>query len=70
VKGRTHVSVRMNDEEIARIDALAPRFSTKYRNATRSDVLRACILEGLDKFEREARAEQRPAKRSAKGRRS
>jgi hypothetical protein len=52
--GRTHVSVRLEDEHIARVDALAPRFSTKYRVATRSDVLRGLILESLDVFEAEA----------------
>ena len=42
-----HVSVRLDAETIARIDALAPQFSTEHRLATRSDVLRALILTAL-----------------------
>ena len=42
-----HVSVRLGTETIARVDALAPRFSSPYRPATRSDVLRALILTAL-----------------------
>lgn len=42
-----HVSVRLDAETIARIDALAPQFSTQFRLATRSDVLRALILTAL-----------------------
>lgn len=42
-----HVSVRLDAETIARIDALAPQLSTDFRLATRSDVLRALILTAL-----------------------
>ena len=42
-----HVSVRLDAETIARLDALAPQFSTEERLATRSDVLRALILTAL-----------------------
>ena len=42
-----HVSVRLDAETIARVDALAPHFSTQWRAATRSDVLRALILTAL-----------------------
>ena len=42
-----HVSVRLGTETIARVDALAPQFSSPYRPATRSDVLRALILTAL-----------------------
>lgn len=42
-----HVSVRLGTETIARVDALATRFSSPYRPATRSDVLRALILTAL-----------------------
>jgi predicted transcriptional regulator len=42
-----HVSVRLDDETIARVDALAPQFSTQWRAATRSDVLRGLILTAL-----------------------
>ena len=42
-----HVSVRLGTETIARVDALAPQFSTQWRAATRSDVLRGLILTAL-----------------------
>ena len=42
-----HVSVRLDAETIARIDALAPELSTELHVATRSDVLRALILTAL-----------------------
>ena len=45
-----HVSVRLDAETIARIDALAPQFSTEFRLATRSDVLRALILTALARY--------------------
>lgn len=47
-----HVSVRLSAETIARVDALGPLFSTPYRPATRSDVLRALILSALATRER------------------
>lgn len=51
-----HVSVRLGTETIARVDALAPRFSSPYRPATRSDVLRALILTALANLEEADRA--------------
>jgi hypothetical protein len=51
-----HVSVRLDAETIARVDALAPRFSSPYRPATRSDVLRALILTALADQEKAGRA--------------
>lgn len=47
----SHVSVRLDAETIARVDALAPQLSTQWRPATRSDVLRALILTALDRPE-------------------
>ena len=47
------ISVRVDDAIIARIDALLPFFSEPARDSTRSDVLRAAILLGLDNFERD-----------------
>jgi hypothetical protein len=49
-----HVSVRLDEGTMARVDALAPLFSTHWRNATRSDVIRGLILSALEKYEREA----------------
>jgi hypothetical protein len=54
-----HVSVRLDPPTMARVDALGPTFSTKWRPATRSDILRGLILNSLDRFEAEARAEDR-----------
>jgi hypothetical protein len=42
-----HVAVRLDDETIAQVDALIPAFSTPWRPARRSDVLRALIRAGL-----------------------
>jgi hypothetical protein len=47
----SHVSVRLDADTIARVDALAPQFSTQWRPATRSDVLRALILSALEGYE-------------------
>jgi hypothetical protein len=62
-----HVSVRLSGETIARVDALGPQFSTPYRPATRSDVLRALILSALASREREAAPAAREAAAPAEG---
>ncbi len=66
-----HVSVRLDAETLARVDALGPLFSTKWRPATRSDILRALILSALEQIEAEraGAAEQpsRPRKRPRRG---
>ncbi len=67
---KEHVSVRLNTEEIARIDALLPVFSSRWRPATRSDALRALIMRALEDFEADARAEQRATRKPRKGGRS
>lgn len=48
-----HVAVRLDAETLARVDALIPGFSTEWREAKRSDVLRALIHAGLAVHERE-----------------
>jgi len=48
-----HVSVRLDDAIIARIDALIPLVSEPWRDGRRSDVLREVIKYGLDHFERD-----------------
>ena len=45
------IEVPLTDEELARIDALLPRFSTATYQATREDVLRALTALGLDAME-------------------
>jgi hypothetical protein len=49
----SHVSVRLDAQTMARVDALGPLFSTRWRRATRSDILRGLILEALTRLERE-----------------
>ena len=49
-----HVSVRLDVDTMARVDALGPSFSTEWHTATRSDILRALILDALTRFERAA----------------
>jgi hypothetical protein len=61
---RGHVAVRLDEDTIARLDALLPLYALPGREATRSDGLRAVILAGLDIEERRA---QRLAAPEAKG---
>lgn len=46
-----HISVRLDPEILARVDALSPAFSTEWHAATRSDILRGLILDALTRFE-------------------
>ena len=46
-----HVSVRLDSATMARVDAVSPLFSTEWRTATRSDILRGLILDALEHFE-------------------
>jgi|HubBroStandDraft_2_1064218.scaffolds.fasta_scaffold793416_2 hypothetical protein len=63
-----HVSVRLDVETMARVDALAPAFSTEWHAATRSDILRALILDSLERYERGGSDPQaRPRGSVAKG---
>jgi len=50
-----HISVRMNQVIIDRVDALIPAMTTPWRSAKRADVLRAVIVAGLDVLEAEHR---------------
>jgi hypothetical protein len=43
-----HVAVRLDEQTLARVDALIPGFSTPWHPAKRSDVLRALIHAGLE----------------------
>jgi hypothetical protein len=54
-----HVAVRLKPAELARLDAQARRLSTSWRDATRSDALRAAILKGLALMEKEAEESSR-----------
>jgi hypothetical protein len=49
-----HVSVRLDVDTMERVDALGPVFSTEWHVATRSDILRALILDALERYERGA----------------
>jgi len=53
-KNRARVSVRVDDETYARLEALIPVLSTAWRVATVSDVLRALLMAGLKALEAEA----------------
>lgn len=48
---KNHVSVRLDSEILARVDALIPQVQIEGRGARRSDVLRALILRALDRPE-------------------
>lgn len=46
-----NVAVRLDEETLARVDALEARISKPWQKATRSAALRAAILTGLDVLE-------------------
>lgn len=46
-----HAAVRLEDELVARLDALIPSLSMPWKKATRSDAIRAAILAGLPLLE-------------------
>lgn len=50
---KEHVAVRLDQETLARIDAIRPLLTSEWRDATRSDVLRSLLLAGLVAYEKE-----------------
>ena len=52
-KIKEHVSVRLSITQIERIDELAKRCSTKWREETRSDVLRFLVMNSLERIEQD-----------------
>ena len=60
------VSIRLDEATMARVDALVPQFSSEWRRATRSDVLRALIVVALSHYEREVASPRLPASRKQK----
>ena len=62
---KEHVAVRLDNETLSRVDALAEVLSTPWHEATRSDVLRAVILAGLEGLEKEHPGGKRAKKRRA-----
>jgi len=50
------VAVRLEPAIVARIDALKDFFSSSWHDASRSEVLRALIVEALERFEKAHRA--------------
>jgi hypothetical protein len=55
---KNHVSVRLDAGTLARVDALIAGIKIQGRPTTRSDVLRALVLSGLDLREAVAPAER------------
>lgn len=47
------IAVRLEAELLARVDAVAPKLSTEWRHASRSDVIRALIVKALPLLEGE-----------------
>ena len=45
---KIHVAVRLEAEDVAQVDALIPLLSRRWRDATRSAVLRALLLAALE----------------------
>jgi hypothetical protein len=57
------IAVRFERELLARIDAVAPKLSTDWRQASRSDVIRALVVKALPLFEGEGEEpEHKPRK--------
>jgi hypothetical protein len=63
-----HVAVRLDEQTLARVDALIPDFSTPWHPAKRSDVLRALIHAGLEVQERAATGGRGRARVALEGR--
>ena len=65
---KDHVAVRLDNATLVRVDALREVLSTEWREATRSDILRALILKGLERLEHEHKAALgKPKKPAADG---
>jgi hypothetical protein len=52
---KDHVAVRLDNLTLERVDALKDVLSTAWHEATRSDILRALILTGLEQLEQQHR---------------
>lgn len=50
---KDHVAVRLDTTTLTRIDSLKDILTTPWHEATRSDILRAVILTGLEDLEQE-----------------
>ena len=50
---KDHVAVRLDNVTLERVDALKDVLSTAWHEATRSDILRALILTGLEQLEQQ-----------------
>ncbi len=50
------IAVRLEPDLLKRIDAVAPKLSTEWRQASRSDVIRALIMKALPLLEAEGEA--------------
>ncbi len=48
---KDHVAVRLDNLTLERVDSLKDVLSTPWHEATRSDILRALILTGLEQLE-------------------
>ena len=62
---KDHVAVRLDAPTLERVDALKDVLSTPWHDATRSDILRALILTGLEHLEQEHKAALGKARKAA-----
>jgi hypothetical protein len=62
---KDHVAVRLDGSTLTRIDALKDILTTPWHEATRSDILRAVILTGLEGIEEEHRGTLAKQRRAA-----
>lgn len=62
---KDHVAVRLDGPTLTRIDALKDVLTTPWHEATRSDILRAVILTGLEGIEEEHRGTLTKQRRAA-----
>ena len=61
---RRHISVRLTEEQIVRVDDLIPQLSGQYKAVTRSDVLRVLVEDALPRFEK--KPDQKPGEADQK----
>jgi hypothetical protein len=62
---KDHVAVRLDNPTLERVDSLKEVLSTPWHEATRSDILRALILTGLEQLEQEHRGALAKPKKGA-----
>ena len=57
MSSKGHTAVRLDNETLTRVDAARPLLDSQWHDATRSDVLRLLLLDGLQYYEKKYQTE-------------